>query len=336
LEYKCLSKKVYSSGRYSLIPIRFEDRYNIMQWRNEQIYHLRQAEPLTKEKQDGYFENVVAKLFDQEQPTQILFSLLEGDKCIGYGGLVHINWIDKNAEISFIMETALEMENFESIWLMYLSLIEDVAFNELKIHKIYTYAFDLRPKLYKVLSKANFIEDARLKEHAYFSDTFIDVVIHSKIQHSIQLRKANLEDIQTTFNWATNEEVRKYSFNKSTILFDEHKKWFESKLIDPNCFYYIMNLGTNMLGSIRVDFDFEKEVGIISYLISPDFHGKGFGKILLEKIEDELLKDINSSTITLTGLVLEENKASIKIFEKLNYHLALKDKDVLTFSKTIK
>jgi hypothetical protein len=65
--YKALNKQFFSNGRYSLVPIRFEDRYNIMQWRNEQIYHLRQAKPLTQEDQDAYFENVVAKLFDQEQ-----------------------------------------------------------------------------------------------------------------------------------------------------------------------------------------------------------------------------------------------------------------------------
>src|SRR5690554_7644655 len=101
--YKVLSKQVYTAGNYSLVPIRMEDRFDIMKWRNEQIYHLRQSKPLTLEDQNHYFNNIVTKLFGQEQPTQILFSCLEGDRCIGYGGLVHINWLDKNAEVSFIM-----------------------------------------------------------------------------------------------------------------------------------------------------------------------------------------------------------------------------------------
>lgn len=46
-----------------------------MKWRNEQIYHLRQAKPLTKEDQNAYFENVVAKLFEDDHPNQILFSV---------------------------------------------------------------------------------------------------------------------------------------------------------------------------------------------------------------------------------------------------------------------
>jgi RimJ/RimL family protein N-acetyltransferase len=179
--YKVLSKQQFLNGRHSIIPIRFEDRYDIMRWRNEQLYHLRQEEPLTKEVQDVYFVNVVSKLFDQKQPNQILFSFLENDICIGYGGLVHINWIDKNAEISFIMSTSLEKDYFEIHWKTYLQLIEKVAFEEIKLHKIYTYAFDLRPRLYNVLEQCGFCKEAVLKEHCYFDKTFKDVIIHSRI-----------------------------------------------------------------------------------------------------------------------------------------------------------
>jgi RimJ/RimL family protein N-acetyltransferase len=54
-QYKCLDKQVFSKENYSIVPIRMEDRYAIMQWRNEQIYHLRQNKLLTKEEQDVYF-----------------------------------------------------------------------------------------------------------------------------------------------------------------------------------------------------------------------------------------------------------------------------------------
>jgi RimJ/RimL family protein N-acetyltransferase len=178
--YKALSRQIFTSRRYSLVPIRFEDGYNIMQWRNDQIYHLRQAKPLTKEEQDTYFENVVAKLFDQEQPSQILFSFLEDGVCRGYGGLVHINWIDRNAEISFVMDTNLENTRFNSIWSIYLKLIEKVAFTELSFHKIFTYAYDLRPLLYSVLEANHYFLDARLDQHCLFDGKYIDVVMHAK------------------------------------------------------------------------------------------------------------------------------------------------------------
>ena len=154
--YRCLSNSTYSKGDYSIVPIRFKDRLDILKWRNEQIYHLRQNKPLTQEDQENYFTNVVNKLFDQDKPEQILFSFLQGDTCIGYGGLVHINWVDNNAEISFIMDTGLEKEHFEKYWSVYLKLIEEIAFRDLKLHKLYVYAFDLRPHLYEMLLKNNY------------------------------------------------------------------------------------------------------------------------------------------------------------------------------------
>ena len=81
--YKVLSKQSFVEGDYSLTPLRNEDRYQIMDWRNEQIFHLRQLELLTKEKQDFYFTNVIDKLFDQDLPKQILFSFLKDNECIG-------------------------------------------------------------------------------------------------------------------------------------------------------------------------------------------------------------------------------------------------------------
>lgn len=179
--YHCLTNSIFQQSSFSIVPIRYEDRLDIMKWRNEQMYHLRQNKLLTLEDQEDYFSNVVAKLFDQEQPNQILFSYLENNKCIGYGGLVHINWIDKNAEISFVMNTEIEIESFQKHWINYLVLIEKVAFEELQFHKIFTYAFDLRPHLYEALENSGFIKDARLKDHCLFDNRYLDVVIHSKI-----------------------------------------------------------------------------------------------------------------------------------------------------------
>ena len=166
---------------FKLIPLRYEDRGIIMKMRNEQIYHLRQAELLTAEKQENYFHQVVLKLYEQEKPNQILFSFLKNDEVVGYGGLVHINWVDKHAEISFIMKTELEAENFKTFWLSHLQMIEQVAFKDLGFHKIFTYAFDVRPHLYPVLEQAGFNYEATLKEHCFFQGKFINVIIHSKL-----------------------------------------------------------------------------------------------------------------------------------------------------------
>ena len=183
-QYRFLRQQFFSNKQYALVPIRHEDRYLIMQWRNEQMYHLRQNAPLTEEQQDLYFNTVVAGLFEQERPGQILFSYLENEKCIGYGGLVHIDWVHQHAEISFIMDTHLETNSFVWHWKNYLQLVEELAFSELKLHKVFTYAYNLRPLLYTALEDSGYTREAVLKEHCYFDGRFVDVVIHSKIRKS--------------------------------------------------------------------------------------------------------------------------------------------------------
>ena len=180
-KYKILKTNIFEKNGFRIEPIRDEDKYAILKIRNEQLYHLRQTELLTKEKQEHYFATVVSNLFEVEKPDQLLFSFFENNEFIGYGGLVHINWIDKNAEISFVMKTELEKEYFAKYWSGFLQLIEKVAFEELKFHKIFIYAFDLRPHLFKAIESCNYTKEAVLKEHCFFENKFINVIIHSKL-----------------------------------------------------------------------------------------------------------------------------------------------------------
>ena len=178
--YKVLNNQKFSKDEFSIVPIRYEDSMAIMKWRNEQVYHLRQDKLLTELDQENYFNNIVNKLFDQKKPNQLLFSYIKDGLCIGYGGLVHMNWIDKNAEISFVMDTKVEKEYFSRHWETFLKLIEEVAFIELNFHKIFTFAFDLRPHLYVPIENSGFVKEAILKEHCFFNGIYKDVIIHSK------------------------------------------------------------------------------------------------------------------------------------------------------------
>ena len=181
--YKCLSyKQIYQNDLITVLPIRCEDKYDIMRWRNEQMFHLRQDIKLTKQMQDSYFKDVILPSFDDKNPTQILFSVLRDQTCIGYGGLVHIDWTSLNAEISFLMDTQLEKTFFEVYWKSFLPLINMVAFDDLGLNKIYVYSFNLRPLLYKVLEDQNFKEEAYLKNHKKVNNNFVDVRIHSKLR----------------------------------------------------------------------------------------------------------------------------------------------------------
>lgn len=317
--YKILKNNIFTNATFSLVPIRFEDRMAIMKWRNEQIYHLRQNKPLTEVDQNNYFTTIVANLFEQEKPNQLLFSFLENDSCIGYGGLVHINWLDKNAEISFVMNTDLEEKRFHEIWSAYLALLEQVAFEELKLHKIYTYAFDIRPHLYEVLSSSGFIEEARLKEHCYFNAKLLDVVYHAKFNSSLSLRLATLDDLLLYYNWANDIQVRANSYQTEPISLEDHTKWFTSKINNPLFSFFVFenHLGIP-IGQVRVQIvsDFKAVIGISN---ASSFRGKGFASRMLVQATDAFLK--NHPEQIISAYIKLDNRASEKVFQKAGFVL---------------
>jgi RimJ/RimL family protein N-acetyltransferase len=318
-KYNCLSFSKFISNDFHLEPIRDEDKFEIMTIRNEQIYHLRQAKPLTLEDQKNYFSNVVSKLFEQDFPNQLLFSFFYKNEFIGYGGLVHINWIDKNAEISFVMKTKLEQDFFTFYWSNCLKLIEKVAFEEMKFHKIFTYAFDLRPHLYEMLLDSNYKEESRLKEHCFFENKYIDVVIHSKINNEIKFRKPTLDDAQLYFDWANDKSVRSNSYRTSKIDFETHINWFTSKLKDENCFMYLFQNETNeFIGQVRIQKqdDFSSIIGVS---IDANQRGKGYANKIIEIASNDFLSKNDKSTID--AYIKEENIASAKGFKKAGFIL---------------
>jgi RimJ/RimL family protein N-acetyltransferase len=179
--YRILRLNDYHHGAYRLVPIRLSDQEAIRQWRNEQLDILRQAAPLTVEAQERYFREVVTHLFTAEQPGQLLFSLLKDEELIGYGGLVHIDWLAQRAEISFLLETGrnAHIPTFQADFAAYLHLLRQVAFEDLALQKINTEAYDVRPYLTQVLEAEGFTEEARLPRHVRVAGQLVDTVFHS-------------------------------------------------------------------------------------------------------------------------------------------------------------
>lgn len=276
--YTCLRQQSFREGAYSLVPLRYEDRFDIMRWRNEQIYHLRQTRPLTREDQQRYFDEVVSRLFACEHPDQVLFSYLEDGRCIGYGGLVHINWTDRHAEISFLMDTRLEKEGFATHWSHFLALLKPVAFEQLQLHKIYTYAFDLRPHLYPVLEENGFEREATLKEHCFFEGRYKDVVIHSLVNGPVysfvDYTACSREQLLEILALRNRDDVRFWMVHPEVIPEEDHFRFVERLKGDPDRVYYAVYEDGTLVGSydlIRVEGDCW-ERGIIA---SPATRGKG-------------------------------------------------------------
>lgn len=146
------------------------------------------------------------------------------------------------------------------------------------------------------------------------------------------LIKADETHINTTFKWANDCDVRKYSFNTENIQYEDHVKWFNNKINDPNCIYFIGIDGDKNIGQIRLDIS--ENSGIISYSIDKEYRGHGYGFQLLQMLEKYILSNTNFRNFRLIGRVKQENISSVKCFLKCGY--TTNDKtDFIEFTKIL-
>jgi hypothetical protein len=180
MTYKCLHKNIFSLKDYSIVSLREEDIIDILKWRNAQIDVLRQKKKLTPKDQKKYFLTRIKPTFSEMQPLQILFSFLHNNKCIGYGGLTHIDWEAKRIEMSFLLNPIRGRNDkiYSADFSAFITLIKMVVYKDLKFNRIFTETFDIRPLHVSLLEKNGFVREGRMKQHVVIKRKFIDSVIH--------------------------------------------------------------------------------------------------------------------------------------------------------------
>tara|TARA_Y100000817_G_scaffold226776_1_gene179593 strand:- start:639 stop:1217 length:579 start_codon:yes stop_codon:yes gene_type:complete len=158
IKYKFLKNRKYSLRNYSIVPLRNDDIVKIKTWRNEQINILRQKDLLSNSQQKEYYHSLIENSFYIIKPSEILFSFLLNDECIGYGGLVHIDWVKKIGEISFINDTtrASNDELYRSDFKNFISLLFGITFSELKFSKVTTETYGIRTNTLRLLDELGF------------------------------------------------------------------------------------------------------------------------------------------------------------------------------------
>ena len=133
---------------------------------------------------------------------------------------------------------------------------------------------------------------------------------------------ARLEDIQDVFNLSNDSDVRKNSFNTSKIIWQDHVKWFEDKIINnDDCVYFVVRNELNkFIGQVRFDrIADEKNAYIVNISLHKDFRGKGLGTELLQKCANKLFYDFDAKKIY--AYVREINEPSLKTFNKIGYKI---------------
>ena len=140
------------------MPLRYEDISKIKKWRNDQISILRQNKILTDADQENYYQELMKKSFFNPKPNEILFSFLLDDTCIGYGGMVYVDWDKKTAEISFITETkrANLNEIYQNDFTAFTTILFRISFSELLFNKLTTETYGIRTNTLRILDQLGF------------------------------------------------------------------------------------------------------------------------------------------------------------------------------------
>ena len=182
--YNCLKSSSLKDKLFEIRPISIDDIEQIRIWRNMQMQVLRQKKVITRLAQINYFNNTLLPSFSQKKPSQIIFSYFKNNILIGYGGLVHLSWEDKRAELSFLLNPEfVKLENqYEEYFLKFIHFMKEVNFSILDFHKMFTETYSHRSFHIIVLEKSGFELEGVLRDHIKINEIYYNSLIHSIIK----------------------------------------------------------------------------------------------------------------------------------------------------------
>jgi UDP-2,4-diacetamido-2,4,6-trideoxy-beta-L-altropyranose hydrolase len=141
----------------------------------------------------------------------------------------------------------------------------------------------------------------------------LDTPIDSSL---LSLRKAMEEDGLLLWKWANEPTVRAVSFSSQTISWSQHLEWFNRKLQDLNCYFFIaIDRDKIPIGQIRLDQ--EEDRAIISITIAPEKRGLGYGSLAINLAVNEMFHQ--TSIHQIVALIKSKNLSSIRTFEKIGF-----------------
>ena len=161
---------------YRYEPLRRVDIEPLRRFRNEQIDVLRQAEPISREQQQRWFDDVVVPAQREARPPMILVSILDdAGRFAGYGGLTNVDWAARRAEVSFLVdpERAADPDTYGGDMTSFLRFLADWAFRDLGLNRLFAETYAFRDLTIELLEQAGFVREGRLRQHVTSGDSLL-------------------------------------------------------------------------------------------------------------------------------------------------------------------
>jgi len=151
--------------------------------------------------------------------------------------------------------------------------------------------------VFAIASALNFNED-------YFSE--------------IKVRCAVISDGIKVWPWRNHKDTRKFFFDKSELIFDEHINWWNESILDSKRILLLGIFNNVEFGVVRFDFK-DASKAMTSIYLNPIMVGKSFGKGLLIK-GIAWLKENYPELKILLAEIMHENVISMKLFKSVGFY----------------
>lgn len=185
-QYICMPRPKLENGPFTVEALQPEHIEPVRQWRNAQMDVLRQREIITPEQQKTYYANHVWPDMLSPYPQNILLAYKENGQFIGYGGLVHIVWEHRRAEVSFLLETSIAgtPKDYWHHFPIFLGLMKELAFRDLGFERLSTETYAIRDRYISTLEHMGFQREGELRNNVRIQGRPVDSILHGCLRSS--------------------------------------------------------------------------------------------------------------------------------------------------------
>ena len=187
--YRVMPLPRLTGSRLSARAVEPADIEAIRLWRNAQIDVLRQSRPIEPDEQTAYFARAIWPQKSLPEPSNILLSILEDGRLVGYGGLVHIAWDYRRAEVSFLLDPAISRSEADvaDIFGDWVRMMQRLAFADLGLTRLTTETYAMRDLHIRVLEQNGFQREGVLRQHVRVAGRPMDALVHGCLASDIGL-----------------------------------------------------------------------------------------------------------------------------------------------------
>lgn len=138
--------------------------------------------------------------------------------------------------------------------------------------------------------------------------------LQSKDGQPVTLRRLGSEDSERIFGWQQTPQTRRFSRNPIAPTWEEHQRWFERRLRQPECAMSMIMLAGRPSGVIRLE-PVKHDIASheVSIFLAPECYGRGVGKAALALLHEQ------HPRLTILATVFAENTASRMLFLQAGY-----------------